>query len=44
MITAVDPPSEPQYTSINTNTNNAGKNIKICKFIFCWKEELFCFS
>jgi presenilin 1 len=23
MITAVDPPSEPQYTSINTNTNNA---------------------
>jgi hypothetical protein len=33
MITAVDPPSEPQYTSINTNTNNAGKILKFANLL-----------
>jgi hypothetical protein len=25
MVTAVDPPGEPQFAPVNTTTNNAGK-------------------
>jgi hypothetical protein len=29
LVTAVDPPGEPEFVPVSTNTSNAGKNNKI---------------